>query len=141
MTAAMTTDTPTTQIRSVQKKYGTKAMAIAIFLALGLILIGHKDMGNGLVLGTFFSIVNFVLMGQGLQARICRSRGKAFARSLSSILLRYAVMAVPLIAAIKYQQFNLPATILGLFMIQVLILSEQFWTRVGWGKHSQLKEG
>ena len=116
-------------------------MALAIFIALGLILVGHKDMGKGLVLGTLFSIINFVLMGHSLHARMGLSRGKTFARSLGSILLRYAIMAVPLIAAIKYQQFNLPATILGLFMIQVMILSEQLWTRVGWGKHSQLKEG
>ena len=114
---------------------------MAIFIALGLILIGHKDMGKGLVLGTFFSIVNFVLMGQGLQTRMGLSRGKTFVRSLSSIFFRYAVMAVPLIAAIEYQQFNLPATVLGLFMIQVMILSEQFWTHTGWGKHRQLKEG
>jgi hypothetical protein len=38
--------------------------------------------------------------------------------------LRFALLALPLILAVKYQQFNLPATIGGIFMIQAVILAD-----------------
>jgi hypothetical protein len=34
------------------------------------------------------------------------------------------LLAIPLIVAVKYEQFNLVAAILGIFMIQLVILAE-----------------
>jgi hypothetical protein len=33
-------------------------------------------------------------------------------------------LAVPLIVAVKYEQFDLPAAIFGIFMIQLIILAD-----------------
>ncbi len=90
-----------------------------------LIIIGYKPMGKGLVLGALFSVINFILMAETLPLKIGPSRKKSAVFSLVSILVRFAVMAIPLIAAIKYEQFNLFAVIPGLFMIQAVILTDQ----------------
>ena len=81
-------------------------------------------MGKGLVLGTIFSVINFVLIGQTLPLRIGKSKRKAFSLSLGSIFCRYILLAVPIVVAVKFEDFNLVAAILGLFMIQFVILAD-----------------
>lgn len=117
----MTTATP---VREVQKSYGTKAMALAIGLGLVFLILGHKSACRGLVLGAFFSTLNFVLMAQTIHVKIKRERTRASLAALGNILLRYLFMAVPLILAIKFPRFDLIATIAGLFMVQSVILMD-----------------
>jgi hypothetical protein len=111
-------------VRETQKKFGSRAMITAILLGFVLILAGFKPVGKGLVLGTIFSIVNFVLIGELLPMRIGRSKRKTFFFSLSSIFIRYALLATPLVLAFYYEQFNLGGVIAGLFMIQFVILTD-----------------
>ena len=111
-------------VKQFQKKYGTTAMFIAIALALVLIIMGQKEMAKGLVLGTLFSVINFVLMGESLQLRLGRSRRASTMVSFSLILLRFGLMAIPLIVSIRYNQYHIVATIVGLFMVQVVILTD-----------------
>lgn len=111
-------------VRETQKKFGSRAMLAAIALGFLLILAGFKPEGKGLVLGTLFSIVNFVLIGELLPMRLGRSKRKAFLFSLSSVAIRYAIMAIPLVAAIYYEQFSLVGVIVGLFMIQLVIMAD-----------------
>ena len=99
-------------------------MIIAIIAAFIFILAGLKPVGKGLMLGTIFSVINFVLIGQTLPMRLSQTKRKAFFLSLGSIFFRYALLAVPLILAIKFEQFDLPAAIFGIFMIQVVILAD-----------------
>ena len=47
-------------IRQTQKKYCYRAMVTAIALGGFLILIGQQPVGKGFILGTIFSVVNFV---------------------------------------------------------------------------------
>ena len=63
-------------------------------------------------------------MGQTLHLRLFKAKRATFLISLGSIFFRYAVLAVPLILAINFEQFDLPATILGIFMIQLIILAD-----------------
>jgi hypothetical protein len=49
---------------------------------------------------------------------------------MGSIIFRYLLLAIPLIIAVKYKQFNLAAAILGIFMIQLVILAEHVLTLV-----------
>jgi hypothetical protein len=49
---------------------------------------------------------------------------------MGSITFRYLLLAIPLIVAVKYEQFNLVASILGIFMIQLVILAEHVLTLV-----------
>ena len=99
-------------------------MLAAIFVGLVFILMGQNAIGKGLILGTLFSIVNFVLLGETLPLKAGHSRGKSFFFSLGSILFRFALMAVPLVVAIKSAKFNLFAVIGGIFMVQIIILAD-----------------
>ena len=111
-------------VKQTQKRYGSRAIWIAIVVGFGFFLAGYKPMGKGLVLGTIFSVINFVLIGQALPLRIGYSKGKTFFLSLGSIFCRYILMAVPIVVAVKYEQLDLVGTILGLFMIQIVILAD-----------------
>ena len=99
-------------------------MAVAILAGFGLMLAGQNAMGKGLILGTLFSVINFVVMGETIPFKIGKSKGRALVFSLGSVLLRYLLMAVPVVLALKFKEFHLIAVICGLFMIQLVILAE-----------------
>ncbi len=117
-------------LKQAQKKYTTLALTLSIAVGLLFILIGHKPVGKGLILGAIFSVLNFILMGQSITLKIGRSKAKTFSISMGSIIFRYLLLAIPLIAAIKFEQFNLVAAILGIFMIQLVILAEHILTLI-----------
>ena len=95
---------------------------VGIVVGFGLILTGFKPHGKGLVLGTLFSVINFVLMGEMLSMRLAGNRKTASLRAFSSICLRYALLAVPLIAAVKLESIHILGVVFGLFMIQLLLI-------------------
>jgi hypothetical protein len=111
-------------IKETQKKYCSRAMLAAIFVGLVFILTDQSAVGKGLILGTFFSIINFILLGQAIPLKAGKSRGKSFFFSLGSIFFRFALMAIPLVVAIKSVKFNLFAAIGGIFMVQIIILAD-----------------
>lgn len=120
----MTTALP---VRELQKNYGTKAMALAIGIGLIFLIIGYKPVCRGVVLGAFFSTVNFVLMAYSFHSKIRPDRKKASLAALFNILFRYTFMAIPLFVAIKFPRFDLMATIAGLFMVQAVILTDHIY--------------
>lgn len=117
-------------IRETQKKYGSRVMVIAIIVGLLFILTGYKPVGKGLVLGAIFSVINFVLIGETLPLKLGKSGGKTFFLSIGSLFVRYALLAVPLIVAVKLEQFNLLAVIIGIFMIQITIMGDHLYKLV-----------
>jgi hypothetical protein len=114
-------------IRETQKKYCSRAMAISVVLAFLLILAGHKGLGKGLVLGTIFSVFNFILMGESLPSSIGTSRSRTYVRSFLSVSMRYAVLAIPLVLAVKIERIHLLTTVLGIFMVQLVIVVDHFY--------------
>lgn len=125
------------QIRQTQKKYCSAAIAVAIFAGLLFILAGQKPIGKALILGTVFSIVNFILIGETLPLRIGKAKGKTFFISLGSIYFRYIILAIPLIMAIKLEQFNLFAVIFGIFLIQIVIMADHFYKYISSARRKQ----
>jgi len=117
----------------MQKRYGSRAMAAAIVLALGLILAGFKPQAKGLVLGTLFSVVNFVILGQTLPWRLGQSKRRATMAALASMAIRLALMAIPLAVAMQWGQVDVIAVVAGLFMVQGVILVDHVWATVGQG--------
>jgi len=97
-----------------------------------------KPIAKGLILGSVFSIVNFILIGETLPMRMGRSGRSVFMISLASIFFRYLLMAIPLIAAIKYAQFNVFAVIPGLFMVQGMIVADQFRSVIPFGQTERI---
>lgn len=115
------------QVRQVQKKYCSRAMLMAFVAALIFLVAGYKEICRGLVLGAVFSSINFVLMGRGLPDRIKKEKGKASRAALRGIIIRYAILAIPLVMAIKFKRFDVLATAAGLFMVQLAILADHFF--------------
>lgn len=118
-------DNISASVRQTEKKYCSAAIIAAIAVALICMAAGYKPIGRSLILGTLFSIVNFVLMGETLPSRIDKTRSKNVVKALISVIVRYAIMAIPLVMALKSpQEYNMFAVIAGIFMVQVMILSD-----------------
>jgi hypothetical protein len=113
-------------IKETQKKYCSRAMMLAIAAGLVFILAGQKGLGKGLILGTLFSVLNFIVMGQTLPMRLGKSKGPSILAALFSMGLRYVLLAAPLVIAIKFDQINIISAIIGIFMIQLVILGDHF---------------
>ena len=112
-------------ILKTEKKYCSKALVTAIIFGLPFILGGYAPIGKGLILGALFSILNFVLIGETLPMRIGgHSRKRLFAVSLGLLLVRFGLLAIPVVMAIKLEQFNLATVTVGLFMVQLSIMME-----------------
>lgn len=112
------------EIRQTQKKICSLAITLAIIAGVSFFFFGLKPIGKGLILGTIFSILNFVIMGETLPMKMGQSKGKTMGLSFVSIFLRYGLMAIPIVAAIKMERFNIVATVCGLFMVQLVILTD-----------------
>jgi hypothetical protein len=115
-------------VRQTQKRYCSRALTLAILVGAVLILADLKPMGKGLILGTLFSILNFILMAQSISIRLNRSQTKTFFFSIGSIFFRYGLMAIPLVASIRLDSIDLPGVIIGLLSIPIVILSDHIIT-------------
>ena len=124
-------------VRQTQKRYCSTAITVAIFAGFLFILAGQKPVGKGLILGTVFSIINFILMGETLPLRIGKSKGKTFLVALGSIYFRYIILAMPLIMAIKFEQFNLFAVITGIFLVQFFIIVDHLFNYISSTRRKQ----
>jgi hypothetical protein len=110
------------EVRQIQKEYCSQAMLLAIGVSLIFLLAGAKPISKGLILGTLFSILNFILIAHGLPFHLNKGRYKTILVCMGSIWLRYALLAVPLIVAAKFEVFNFFAAAAGIFMVQAVIL-------------------
>lgn len=123
-------------VREIQKKYCSRAIAAAIIGGLVFILLGLTPLGKGLLIGTIFSIINFVLMGEILPLKIGESRKKTLWLSLGSLSFRYVLLAIPLFLAIRLSQLNLFSTIIGIFMVQLMILADHLLAYIGYARRN-----
>jgi ABC-type Na+ efflux pump permease subunit len=117
-------------LQQVRKQYCSLALAIAICAGALLIFSGYRALGKGLILGSVFSVLNFILMAAFLPLLAGQTRKSASLISLSSILFRFALLAVPLIGSLHSEQFAVSTAAAGLFMVQVAILGDQLWRRL-----------
>ncbi len=113
-----------TIVRETEKRYSSLAITGAIMAACFFIVIDQKAIAKGLLLGSIFSVINFVLIGESLKYRLDRSRKKASAKALGSILFRYTLLAIPIAVSVRFEKFNLFAAICGIFSVQGMILAD-----------------
>jgi asparagine N-glycosylation enzyme membrane subunit Stt3 len=113
-------------IRQTQKRYCSSALSFSIIAGFIFFLAGMVPVCKGLVLGTLFSILNFILMGETLPMRMDRTKGRTFFIALGSIFFRYILLAIPIYIAIKNKQFDFFAVIVGIFMVQIMLLVDHF---------------
>ena len=110
------------EIKEIQKKYCSQALIFAIIVAFLLILADLKAIGKGYLLGTLFSILNFIIMGQLLPLKLSKSGSKASVFAFLSIFVRFAILTIPLIISLKIDTFNFFGVVAGLFTVQLTML-------------------
>ena len=115
-------ENPPDEVLKTQKRICSWAMTSAIVVALVFIILDEKAIAKGLILGTLFSIINFVLLGKAIPIMIGQRLSKARILGLISILCRYGVLAIPLILGIEFDAFNFVAVVVGIFSVQVVTL-------------------
>lgn len=121
---------PQHSLRQTQHRYCSIALVITVAAGAGFMAFGFATLGKGLILGAIFSVINFIVMAALLPLQFNPNRKKGTVLSFLSILLRYCLMAAPLVAAIKLPQFALSTVVVGLFMVQIAILGDQLWRRL-----------
>jgi len=109
-------------IHQVQKKFGSRAMVSAVIVGMVFILAGQKSIAKGLVLGTIFSVINFILIGEILPLIISTSRKRSVLFSFISMMFRFLLLSVPLIFSLKLESLNFIAAVMGIFMVQIMIM-------------------
>lgn len=114
-------------VRQTQKKYCVLALSTAVAAAAVMIVFGYNAAGKGLVLGALFSSINFILIGILLPLHIGKSRRQSSVVSLSTLAFRFCLLALPVIIAVRMETFHLVTTIIGIFMIQLVILSDHLF--------------
>ena len=112
-------------VKATQKKYCSRAIVAAIIAGLPFILGGYAPIGKGLILGTIFSIINFIpdRRNPAIENRH-RFREKTVCLSFGLVGVRYCLLAIPIISAIKFDQFEIVTTVIGIFMLQVVIMAD-----------------
>jgi len=110
-------------LRSFREKICGAALILGILVYIFAFMIGNIAVSKGFLLGTCFSVINFILLSIFSPFSLVESRRKATFVSFGSIFIRYFILAIPIIIAIKSEQFELVATIVGIFSIQIVLFS------------------
>ena len=123
----MTTQKTGRPHRQLQKRYCCGALTLAAVLGVCCVMAGWTTTGKGLALGAVFSVANFILMGEGMVLKFATHGGRSLL-PLLVMVARYAMLALPVVVAIKQPAFDLPATVAGMFMVQICIIIDTLGT-------------
>ena len=104
-------------------------MILALLVGLFFMLVGEKAVGKGFALGTLFSVINFMAMGQFIPMKLGKSRTRASFIASVSILIRYALLAIPLLISYRTESLNFFGVAAGLFAVQLSILVDHVFSR------------
>jgi len=99
---------------------------LAAFVAAIFLGLGYTSSARGFVLGSIFSMANFLVMSYLLARRIGKSGRRAGTASGLSMLVRLAILGLSLFIAIRNPaRFNLIWTIIGIFNLQISVILYQ----------------
>lgn len=102
-------------------------MVAAVIAGMIFILAGQKSIAKGLVLGSIFSVINFILMGEILPMIITASRKRSVLFAFVSMLVRFLLLSTPLVLSLKLEYLNFVATVIGIFMVQIMIMGDHLF--------------
>ncbi len=127
--AAIKVNSAQREIARVQKRICSLAIMVNLVAASGLIIMNQNAIAKGLLLGTLFGIANFVLLGMSAPLTIGKTRVRASFITLTSLLIRFALLAIPMVVGLKSTAFSFGAVVLGVFSIQIITLVEYLVVR------------
>jgi hypothetical protein len=97
-----------------------------VLVALGVFAAGYPAIARGIALGALFSVINFAIMANVLPRQISPSRRRSSLIALGSIVFRLAILAIPLIVAMKYASFHWVGAAIGLFAVPASLPVQQY---------------
>jgi len=112
------------EVSEVKKRICIKVLLWTLVVAIFFILFNERSIVKGLALGSLFSIINFLLLGESIPLALGKTRIKAGVIGLASIIIRFSVLAFPLFVGLKSPSFNFPAVVAGIFSVQIVTLVE-----------------
>lgn len=110
-------------------------MILGIGVSVIAILLGHKPFGKSFMLGALCSSVNIVLMNLLYANLLFKTKKSASFMAFVSVLIRFGVLAIPLILSLTNKNFDLIGSALGIFAVQIII----FWENVILSKFKKAK--
>ena len=108
------------EVSQFQWRICSWALTSALIFSFLFLFFHENSIAKGLLLGTVFSIINFILLGIFIPMTLKQSRAKAGLFGFISILIRFIILAVPMIVAIKSASFEFIAVIAGIFSVQIV---------------------
>jgi hypothetical protein len=105
-----------------KKRIVLQILITAAIVAVGALVIGQESAAKGFVLGSLFSVANFLMMARHAVNGLGESQGRATARRLFSLGLRMGILALPIYLAFRIPELDLLFTVLGVFNLQVSII-------------------
>ena len=115
-------ETNKNEVSELKKRTCSYALKAAIVVAVVFLILQENAIAKGLLLGTLCSIVNFMLLGISVPMAVGQTRNRAALIGLFSILIRYILLAIPLILGIKLASISFIAVIVGIFAVQIVAL-------------------
>lgn len=117
-------------IKQLQRRYCGGALTTAVIIGVGLHLAGWPTATRGLILGSLFSTLNFALLGKTLTQKLTGGKRQRPLLAFVVQLGRYLLWAVPVVMAVKLPLFDLPATVGGLFLVPICIITDSVFSLV-----------
>ena len=117
------------EVARVQRRICSRAITISLMLASIFVLTNANALAKGLLLGTLFSIANFLLLGMSLPMTLGKTRVRAGLIALGSLSLRYGLLSIPMVVGLKSAAFSFFAVVAGIFSIQVITMFEYLLIR------------
>ena len=108
----------------------TKRVIIFALLIIGILFLffpNPKTYVNGLIFGTIINLLNFRLMSLSIEKSVKMPQSKIMPYILANYFARYIIYGVVLGVAAVADYISLTTTILGVFMVKIIILSDTFY--------------
>jgi len=112
------------EVSEVKKRICIKVLILTLAVAVFFIILNERSIVKGLALGSLFGIINFLLLGESIPLALGKTRVKAGVIGLASMVIRFSVLAFPLLVGLKSPSFNFAAVVAGIFFVQIATLVE-----------------
>ena len=107
-----------------QRRICSHAIVASLVVASVFILANANAVAKGLLLGTLFSIANFILLSMSIPMTLGKARIRAGFIALTSLLLRYGLLSIPMVVGLTTDKFSFVAVVVGIFSIQIVTMLE-----------------
>lgn len=128
-------------VGNTQYKVAKRVIILALLITgiLFLTFPNPKSYVYGLIFGTVINLLNFRLMSLTLEKSVKMPPAKITSYVVANYFARYMIYGVVLGVAAIADYISLITTILGIFMVKIIILSDTFYD-IMFKKHKNRKK-